>query len=114
MYTPLSVPEIRTKHSAQSEQHVEFFNVKLGGYNEELNDLYFLPNIVRVVKWRRMRWAGHVARMGRRGVDSVLVGKLARGANFQDGPAVSMRSQLLVAHEKLGQLPLLTVYVVPV
>jgi hypothetical protein len=31
---------------------------------EELNDLYSLPNIVRVVKSRRMRWAGHVARMG--------------------------------------------------
>ena len=34
-------------------------------YNEELNDLYFSPNIVRVVKSRRMRWAGHVALMGR-------------------------------------------------
>jgi hypothetical protein len=33
-------------------------------HNEELNDLYSLPNIVRVVKLRRMRWAGHVARMG--------------------------------------------------
>jgi len=33
-------------------------------YNEELNDLYSLPNIVRVEKSRRMRWAGHVARMG--------------------------------------------------
>ena len=33
-------------------------------YNEELNDLYSLPNIVRMVKSRRMRWAGHVARMG--------------------------------------------------
>jgi hypothetical protein len=33
-------------------------------YNEELNDLYSLPNIVRVVKSRRVRWAGHVARMG--------------------------------------------------
>ena len=33
-------------------------------HNEELNDLYFSPNIVRVIKPRRMRWAGHVARMG--------------------------------------------------
>ena len=33
-------------------------------HNEELSDLYFLPNIVRVVKSRRMRWAGHVALMG--------------------------------------------------
>ena len=34
-------------------------------HNEELKDLYSLRNIVRVVKSRRMRWAGHVARMGR-------------------------------------------------
>ena len=45
-------------------------------HNEELNDLYSLPNIVRVVKSRRMRWAEHVARMGEdRGVHRVLVGK---------------------------------------
>ena len=45
-------------------------------HNEELNDLYSLPNIVRVVKSRRMRWAGHVARMGEdRVVHRVLVGK---------------------------------------
>jgi len=41
-----------------------------------LNDLYFSPNIVRVIKSRRMRWARHVARMGAgRGVYRVLVGK---------------------------------------
>ena len=45
-------------------------------HNEELNDLYFAPNIVRVIKSRRMRWAGHVALMGEeRGVYRVLVGK---------------------------------------
>ena len=33
-------------------------------HNEELNDLYCSPTIVRVIKSRRMRWAGHVARMG--------------------------------------------------
>ena len=45
-------------------------------HNEELSDLYSLPNTVRVVKSRRMRWAGHVARMGEgRGVYRVLVGK---------------------------------------
>ena len=45
-------------------------------HNEELNDLYCSPNIVRVIKSRRMRWAGHVARMGEgRGVHNVLVGK---------------------------------------
>ena len=42
----------------------------------ELNHLYCSPNIVRVIKARRMRWAGHVARMGeRRGVHRVMVGK---------------------------------------
>jgi hypothetical protein len=45
-------------------------------HNEELNDLYSSPNMVRVVKSRRMRWEGHVARMGEdRGVHRVLVGK---------------------------------------
>jgi hypothetical protein len=38
-------------------------------HNEELSDLYSLPSIVRVVKSRRMRWAGHVARMGERRVE---------------------------------------------
>ena len=33
-------------------------------HNEELNDLYSSRNIVRVIKLRRMRWVGHVARMG--------------------------------------------------
>jgi hypothetical protein len=48
----------------------------LEGHNEELNDLYCSPNIFRVIKWRGMRWAGHVARMGERGgVYRVLVGK---------------------------------------
>jgi len=45
-------------------------------HNEELNDLYSSPNIFCVIKSRRMRWAGHVARMGeRRGVCRILVGK---------------------------------------
>jgi len=45
-------------------------------HNEELNDLYFSPNIVWVIESRIMRWAGHVARLGkRRGVYRVLVGK---------------------------------------
>ena len=45
-------------------------------YNEELNNLYSSPNIFRVIKWRNMRWAGHVARIQeRRVVYRVLVGK---------------------------------------
>ena len=44
-------------------------------HNEELNDLYSSPNIIRVIISRRMRWAGHVARMGeRRGVCRFFVG----------------------------------------
>jgi hypothetical protein len=44
-------------------------------HNEELNDLYSSPNIIRVIKSRRIRWAGHVARMGEnRGAYRILVG----------------------------------------
>jgi hypothetical protein len=47
-------------------------------HNEELNDLYSSPNIIRVTKSRRMRWAGHVARMGeKRGAYGILVGRPA-------------------------------------
>ena len=46
-------------------------------HNEELNNLYTSPNIVRVIKSRRMRWAGHVAHIReRRGIYRVSVGKL--------------------------------------
>jgi len=45
-------------------------------HNEELNDVYSSPNIVRVIKSRRKRWAGPVARMGEeRGVYRVFVGR---------------------------------------
>jgi hypothetical protein len=45
-------------------------------HNEELYDLYSSPNIVQMIKSRRMRWTGLVARMGeRRGVDRILLGK---------------------------------------
>ena len=45
-------------------------------HNEELNDLYGSPNIVQVIKSRRMRWAGRIAGTGeRRGVYRLLVGK---------------------------------------
>jgi hypothetical protein len=45
-------------------------------HNNELHGLYASPNIVRVIKSKRMRWAGHVARMGEgRGVYRVLVGR---------------------------------------
>jgi hypothetical protein len=45
-------------------------------HNEELHGLYSSPSIVRVIKARRMRWAGHVARMGEvRGAYNILVGR---------------------------------------
>jgi hypothetical protein len=45
-------------------------------HSDELHSLYSSPNIVRVIKSRRMRWAGHVPRMGKgRGVYRVLVGR---------------------------------------
>jgi hypothetical protein len=45
-------------------------------HNDELHSLYYSPNIVRVIKSGRMRWAGHVARMGEgRGIYRVLVGR---------------------------------------
>jgi hypothetical protein len=45
-------------------------------HNEKLHGLYSSPNIVRVIKARRMRWAGHVARMGEvRGAYNILVGR---------------------------------------
>jgi hypothetical protein len=45
-------------------------------HNDELHDLYSSPNIIRMIKSRRMRWAGHVARMGEtRNAYRILVGK---------------------------------------
>ena len=50
-----------------------FMNLRI---YESMDDLYSSPNIVRVIKSRKMRWAGHVARMGEeRGIYRVLVGK---------------------------------------
>jgi hypothetical protein len=48
-------------------------------HNEELHNLYSSPNIIRIIKSRRMRWAGHVARMGeKRNAHRILVGKPER------------------------------------
>jgi hypothetical protein len=54
-------------------------------HNKELTDLYFLPNIIQVIKSRRMRWAGHVVRMGdRRGAYMVLVEKHEGKSHLED------------------------------
>ena len=52
---------------------------------EVLNDLYFSPNIIRVIKSTIKRWVGHVARMGeRRGVCRLLLGSLRERDNLED------------------------------
>jgi hypothetical protein len=44
-------------------------------HSEELHDLYSSPNIIRIIKLRRIRWAGHLARTGKKEVYRFLVGK---------------------------------------
>jgi hypothetical protein len=54
-------------------------------HNDELHNLHSSPNIVRVIKSRRMRWAGHVARMGEgRGVCRILVVKPESKRHWKD------------------------------
>ena len=57
-------------------------------HNEELNDLYFSSNIVRVIKWRRMRWAVHVARMGRLAVHTGFCWRNLRERDHLGDPGV--------------------------
>jgi hypothetical protein len=61
-----------------SLENAKLSDVKEGVYvhNEQLNDLYSSPSIIRVIKSRRMSWAGHVARIGeKRGAYRILVGR---------------------------------------
>jgi hypothetical protein len=71
-------------------------------HNEELNDLYSLPNIVRVVKSRRMRWAGHVACMGEdRGVHRVLVGR-PEGKRPLGRPRIRLEDNIKMDFQEVG------------
>ena len=72
-------------------------------HNEELNDLYCSPNIVRVIKTRRMRWAGHVACTGeRKGVYRVLVGKL-EGKRPLGRPRSRMEDDIKLDLQEVGR-----------
>jgi hypothetical protein len=65
---------LRPMMQSLENKHVVVSKIIL--HNEELNDVYASPNFVGAIKLRRMRWAGHVARMEEwRGVYRVLVGK---------------------------------------
>ena len=66
------------------------------------NDLYSLPNIVRVVKSRRMRWAGHVSRMVEdKGVHRVLVGK-PEGKRPLVGPRCRWEDNIQMGLQEVG------------
>ena len=72
-----------------------------GLQNDELNDLHFLSNIIWLSKSWRMRWAGHVARMGeRRGVSRVLGANLKEREHLED-PGVYGRITLIWIFRKL-------------
>ena len=71
-------------------------------HNEELNDLYFSPNTVRAIKSKRMRWTGHVVRMGeRRGVYRVLVTK-PKGKRQLGGPRRRWEDNINIDLQKVG------------
>ena len=71
-------------------------------HNEELNDLYSSPNIKRVIKSRRMRWAGHVACMGEeRGAYRVLVWK-PEGKRPLGRPRRRWMDNIGMGHQEVG------------
>jgi len=71
-------------------------------HNEELNDLYCSPNIVRMIKSRSVRWAGHVARMGkRRGVCRDLVGK-SEGKRLLERPRRRWEDNIKMDLQEVG------------
>ena len=71
-------------------------------HNEELNDLYSSPSIVRVIKSRRMVWAGHVACIGEsRGVYRVLVGK-PQGKRPLEWPSHKLEDNIKMDLQEVG------------
>jgi len=71
-------------------------------HNEELNDLYSSPNIVRVIKSRIMRWVGHVACVGeRRGIYRILLGK-SEGKRPLGRPRHRWEDNIKMEHQEVG------------
>ena len=71
-------------------------------HNEELNGLYSSPSMVRVIKLRRMRWAGHVARMREmRGIYRDLVGK-PEGKRLLGGPRHRWQYNIKMSLQEVG------------
>ena len=71
-------------------------------HNEELDDLYSSPNIVWVIKSRRIRWAGHVVQMGeKRGVYRVLVGK-PEGKRLPGRPSCRWEDNIKMDLQEMG------------
>jgi hypothetical protein len=72
-------------------------------HNEELIDLYSPPNIVRAIKSRGLRWAGHVAHMGeRRGVYRILVGK-PEGKRPHERPRRRCEDNIKIDPQEVGR-----------
>jgi hypothetical protein len=60
-------------------------------HHEELNDLYSSPNIIRVIKSRRMKWAGHVVRMGKKEVHAGFWWRDLREGDHLEDPGIDGR-----------------------
>jgi hypothetical protein len=72
-------------------------------HNEELHGLYSSPSIIRVIKTRRMRWAGHVARMDEvRGAYNILVGRPPEGRRPLGIPRRRWEDNIKMDLEQIG------------
>jgi hypothetical protein len=71
-------------------------------HNEELNDLYSSPNVIRMIKSRIIRWAGHVAHMEEgRGAYRIMVGDLREGDHLED-PGVDGDDDIKMDLQEVG------------